>query len=742
MKNIARNSLIKSDLSSNNQPKKMDNQNEEAIEQFQERNQKLEENNQNLQENESEPITKFGGKTLKINQQDEGSQGGTLNSLLGKNNFAMYICVLVDDDSDYSVKILKVTLKAILRSIEKLLDFGFTKENVLVCCFINYLKDNLFCEDIPNDMKETDRLISYWKFSYGNGFDEKDLNFLITTGNKNVSFSQPESLAFFHNQIIPQLSKRDILYIANIKSGIEFSEDNFKNLLKACSDKNGNKNCVSVPVIETNSILIKGIWGKLLQYENVHYQIYDLNYFDMSGCVPIDHRCNIMQLDSKSLSKMRNFYNTIPLSSYIEHCDYSLALSLTQNSIEVRYCDSIIMKTNDSNISYSDYMDCFTKRHGGNFSCIIELMKNMSNCKECTITNKLVLILEIIGMLFKFIQPSLTCMVTYTVFADGFNTNNKRPAVFLTAFLGILFVISGISSLISKRPQYNSAINFIFFIIFEVYYFFILVVSICAIHFINKKKPDEEKSYEFNTPAMVTIIVLNFIFGIIPLIISFQKLTKNIINMFLYLLIGASNSNSHFMMNYIHQISAFRGTSNIEKTKTLYLIMLYLINCLFGFLTLCNKTRKGRVTSVIVLASIFTAYNILKMIIIITRQLLISSKIQKTIEESNNPQIMLIVRGNNDFNDQFFQSQTIEKVENKTVNTSNQKKTLNVMVNEYNDNNNQSNNFAYGGGTLNDQEDNDIFEHQEDGSGRNFNILENKINNNINYFESEKQTET
>ena len=103
---------------------------------------------------------------------------------------------------------------------------------------------------------------------------------------------------------------------------------------------------------------------------------------------------------------------------------------------------------------------------------------------------------------------------------------------------------------------------------------------------------------------------------------------------------------------------------------------------------------------------------------------------------------MLIVRGNNDFNDQFFQSQTIEKVENKTVNTSNQKKTLNVMVNEYNDNNNQSNNFAYGGGTLNDQEDNDIFEHQEDGSGRNFNILENKINNNINYFESEKQTET
>jgi hypothetical protein len=529
-----------------------------------------------------------------------------------------YISVLVENDSYEASSKLEKTLESISNSIKKLSETQSIQNNIIVCCFINHCSSDYFYENMSN-VENKDILLRLWTYSSMNN-ETNSLNTLIITSQKYFKLTDAHIMTLFYNKIISFASENQIVNIINTTSGMTISPEHLCTLYKQML-----LNSVIVPSVELENDV--GIWNKIRQYEHIHYQIYDMNYFDMSGCVPIDHRFNVMKVDNKGLNAIRQFYCSMPTNAYIEHCDYALAIHLYHNAFTIQYDNSTKATITDNQDSYSDYMESYTKRHGGDISCTIELMKSLGNCNPCIPQHKVVLILQIIGMLFEFIQPSLTCMVAYTAFADGFNTSNTRPAVFLTAFLGILFILSGITSLVSKKPQDNHTMNFVFFIVFEVYYVFIIVVSICATHFINKKKPDPNEPYDFNKAAIATMIVLNFVFGMVPLVLGIKDRIGNAVNALLYLVMGASSSSTHFLMSYLHNLADFRGyETEPQRTKTIFVIVFYLANCLFGFLTLCNTTRKQRVVSVIVLASIFTAYNMLKHIIIVLRQLLLSKK--------------------------------------------------------------------------------------------------------------------
>jgi hypothetical protein len=96
----------------------------------------------------------------------------------------------------------------------------------------------------------------------------------------------------------------------------------------------------------------------------------------------------------------------------------------------------------------------------------------------------------------------------------------------------------------------------------EIYYLFILICSIIAIHNIRINKISD--SYKFNSLAITLIIILTFIPSIIPLIIKGKLIFENIIqtllyklflkiyivfikNKGLYFLLGASKSTSIHM---------------------------------------------------------------------------------------------------------------------------------------------------------------------------------------------------
>jgi hypothetical protein len=278
-------------------------------------------------------------------------------------------------------------------------------------------------------------------------------------------------------------------------------------------------------------------------------------------------------------------------------------------------------------------------------------------------------VLQLIGMMFEMIQPSLTCVVTYSVFAEGFNTFNMQPAVFLTSFLGVLFALSGVIALITKqqRSQTKSNIHFILFIVYEVYYVFIIIVAICAMYFIKHKKPTISESdlnsnaayenyndylnisrYDFNTAAVVSIILINIIIGVMPMLIQFKKFfAENIVNALLYLVFGSISANSHFLVSYLHKFGEYRGNS--DHMKTVYVVVFYVMNYFVGYLTMINTCRQKRVNAVLILSIIFTCYNSLKCLAIVFKKIYIDKKVVDVITGNNAVEtVKNVVNGVND----------------------------------------------------------------------------------------------
>ena len=165
--------------------------------------------------------------------------------------------------------------------------------------------------------------------------------------------------------------------------------------------------------------------------------------------------------------------------------------------------------------------------------------------------------------------------------------------------------------------------NFVFYIIYEVFYLFILCLSICAMHFVKQNKTNDP--YEFNKGAIISMIIINFILGILPIIFNISKIKPNIVNMLLYMILGASSSSSHFQMCYLFNFSDMYGgysteehqmkqKLNMKERKSISLFALFAFNILFGFLTMLNNTRTRRVRTVQAFGIIFTVYNGMKVI--------------------------------------------------------------------------------------------------------------------------------
>lgn len=564
----------------------------------------------------------------------------SLTPIVHVQNYLL-ICILVESDSFDSDQKLKLTLDSITRNISPLESLGLNASNILITVFVNNLSGHT-AEKIGKNLESIDDfLLTPYTYSAG----DKLLNVLLIT-KQNFPSTDLYSLIFFNLVILPQSFipiQNSVIYTCTLQAGVIPSDQGIKQLI-AASYKEVNRSCVCVPSIQSIST---GLFGNVMRYEHVHYSIYDLNYFDAAKTLPIDHHFNVMRIDKNLYNAIIQFYQPprVYNNSSIEYHDFSLGVFLPIQGIMVRYVDKVEAYMNNNVVDYACYMDNYTRKYGGNFAALLELMKTVFNCANCNPISKIILLFEIIGFLFEFIEPSLTCMVAYTIFVEGFKILYKmEPAVFFTGLLGMLFMLSGTISLITKYPQNNRTINFIFYIIFQVYYLFMLIVSVCAMHFVNKNKSMDP--YEFNTAALVVIIVINVILGILPMILYLGKIGRNGLNMILYLILGASSSNSHFLMSYLFNFSDMRGgyvteeknmkeRMNMPKRKGVILLILLLANGLFGFLTLFNNTRGKRVKTVLALSIIFTVYNGIKMIAILIRALSVGGSINRDMNSTN-----------------------------------------------------------------------------------------------------------
>ena len=532
-----------------------------------------------------------------------------------KTNCKFVICILAKDDTYFSSSLLKDTLFGIqmnISIIKKLIE----PENLLICVFFNEIKGNSI-------FNESDKLLLNNKLNYilsrktyeiNSGSNADPIN--IHCFGKNGYFSSVEILKFYYTYIIKQLKPDNNIIISSvITNGVVPTNNSFDTLLKI-SFYSRQTHSIVVPLIEDAEAT--NLFGKIKLYERMHFNIFNMNFYNMTSAVPISSLFNIMIIDDRLSAEFLNFYLNIHNEATIDYHDYNLSLYLYRSEQKIIYYNrnpmGAVYYKNESENPISNYKKYWVERYSGYYGNFFGFINTFLDFKICLPVKKFFLFFYIIGMMIEFIYPSLSYMVIYTIFYEAFDTYDIFPAAFCTTLYLVIVICSGVNSLISKDTQKTYKSNLIFYFFMEIYYLFILICSIIAMDNINKNKKND--TYKFNKAAISLIIIFTFIPSIIPILIKSGKFVQNIVPMILYLFLGAPSSSSIFNICKILNASDSSGGSNAKEKKGVYIIVYFLINLFFGAMTFYNYNRQRRVDAVMGFGIFYMIYNLFKMIAI------------------------------------------------------------------------------------------------------------------------------
>ena len=599
-----------------------------------------------------------------------------------KNSCKYVICILAKDDTYFSSDLLKKTLNAIkynLPGINKLIE----PENILICIFFNEINnDSIF--------KEEEKYLLNYKLQYLLSrkifsIDSDTIN--IHCFCKIDNFTEVEILKLFYSVLIKQLKpNNNIIFSSVLKNGVVINDNSLDTLLKV-SFFSRQLHSIVVPLLQDAEP--KNLFGQIKSYERFHFNIYNMNFYNMSCSVPISSLFNVMTIDDKLVFELKDFYAEMNTNSNIDYHDYKLSLYLYQHNHKIIYYNVKPMGTvnylDNSENPLSDYKKYWVGRYSGYYGNFFGIINMLLNCSACNLVKKVLLFFDIIGMMIDFIFPSLSVMVIYTIFFEAFDTHDIFPAVFCTMLYLFILICNGVNSLISKDSQKSYKSNLAFYFFMEIYYLFIILCAIIAMD--NIKKNRENDPYKFNDAAISCIIIFTFIPSILPIIMNMGKFFDNILPMCLYLFLGAPSSSSNFNICKILNASDSSGGINIKERKGVYIISFFLINLFFGSLTLYNNTRKKRVEAVMGFGIFYVIYNFFKMMAICMSLLSKDSDVANVSDSAIK---------NNLFNN-AYQNNYGSSMENQN----------NSINNNSNNNNNISNNVSnnnYGNNIENDYE--------------------------------------
>ena len=599
-----------------------------------------------------------------------------------KNSCKYVICILAKDDTYFSSALLKKTLNAIrfnLPGINKLIE----PENILICIFFNEINNNsIFNEEEKFLLNNKLQYLLARKIFQ---IDSDTIN--IHCFCKIDNFTEVEILKFFYSILIKQLKpNNNIIFSSVLKNGVVINDNSLDSLLKV-SFFSRQTHSIVVPLLQDAEP--KNLFGQIKSYERFHFNIYNMNFYNMSCSVPISSLFNVMTIDDKLSIELINFYADMNTNSNIDYHDYKLSLYLYQYNHKIIYYNAKPMGTvnylDDSENPLCDYKKYWVGRYSGYYGNFFGIINMFLNCNVCNLVKKVLLFFDIIGMMIDFIFPSLSVMVIYTIFFEAFDTHDIFPAVFCTMLYLFILICNGVNSLISKDSQKSYKSNLAFYFFMEIYYLFIIICAIVAMD--NIKKNRDKDSYKFNNAAISCIIIFTFIPSILPIIMNMGKFFDNILPMCLYLFLGAPSSSSNFNICKILNASDSSGGVNVKERKGIYIISFFLINLFFGSLTLYNDTRKKRVEAVMGLGIIYVIYNFFKMVAICMSLLSKDSDVSNVSDSAIK---------NNLFNN-AYQNNYGSSMENQN----------NSINNNSNNNNNLSNNVSnnnYGNNIDNDYE--------------------------------------
>ena len=698
----------------NEEPANRPDENEENNNQNEENNNQNEENNNENEINNNENGNENGnGNDRLLHAHDpfyyfEKAGGNCEVFSLDKNNlgnddYKYCMCILLEDDSIESSQKLFTTLTGLKNSLKPLADnLEIIPQEICLFIFVKRtLNNKLFDDSEKENLDEKNKNFLIKEKTMEEKSDLKNIKMYIIT-NLNGLY-EIRALKCYYS-ILKKLSKdKNMIFSTIITAGIIPVKDSLLSLIKTAYNKKKNHGIAVAPIEYTPN----NLYSKIALYEKIHFNIFNMSLYDQSCSVPISSLFCTMVINKKLLECLENYYKTIPENATIDYHDYNLSLQLSKEEklkyvIKFNYEKALGMIKPD-NMTFLDYQKEWTERHSGYYGNFFEVLRTFINCNNFNFLQKIFMFFQIIAIIIEFILPSLACMVIYTVFYECFNTYDYRVAMLFTLLYLCMMFSSGVCSLITKEPKKMEMTNYFIYYFMILFYALVLVCSIPAMHFVNKNKPpDLISNYKFNKAACALLIILNFIFYIIPFIMRISVITPNIVSMFIYLALGATCSTTNFNMGKIWNSPETSGGNFIAEKKSICILIYLCFNLFFGSLSFYNVDRKKRVNCVMGFGILFLIYNFFRMLAIVFKKLSEKPSDDKIINEDIKSD--LVKPANEE--DIRSEEQQINKNDNDNDNDNENNDNENQNNDNENDNENQNENNEEQDNENNDNENN------------------------------------
>ena len=518
---------------------------------------------------------------------------------LKERKIRLLITIDLNDDCSANGVLLNKTLDFLLSNISKLKKFKLTKDNIVFFIFFEEINMIENYEYFFKHQEKKDNII------FGNIMQY--YNYDIYLFNTKFGFDIIHSI----------YNKDHNLFVLKLKNGIRFKNpETIHSLIESAIIKDGKKRALIIPLIEMESLndQPQNLFTEFENYENFLYNLYDLNYFDMSISIPQNNYVTFYNIDKKNIDIFCQFYASTYFTDYVNN--HSLPIYIKESGFNVVFASGIICYKNRNHITFTQMKINYINKRSNDFLALNDLTKNFS---EFPFLKQLIIIHRYIGITFSFLYPSFSTLFIYCIFVEAFKSKDTKSSFFFSCvniFFIILIIFTGyIPKHIEEENdiyEFQSSIdemNSIYFFLYDVYYIFTLLCSFFSLYNIDHNKPFS--LYKFNTTMCLTLILINFFVAIIPLLFYIKSYSKRIIKSLKYLFLASPGYNGLF--NILAIVNSFRNNS----AKAICVLLMYILNGLILIFGYCLNTRKRRIHFIETLSITFTIYNSIKVICII-----------------------------------------------------------------------------------------------------------------------------
>ena len=539
-----------------------------------------------------------------------------------KGKFKYTICILLKTNEIVNSILLKHTLISIGKNLKELSEIDkidIKPMEIGIFIFINEFKAdnklNITKSFEDKEEKNNEYYIQEWEMNVSNEEEEQIKNIKIFTIHSLKYLYDIKALSYYYDILSQIKIERKIMFSSIMTAGVIFPDSKILELI-SYSYHEKKKHGIAVSSIEYKQ---SNLVSKLCAYEQMKFNIYNLNYISESNAPLISSQLSLITLNDNLLKDLNEDYykNKIDYKASIDYHDYNLALYLKEKNYLIKYINNnpASMITLENIFSFYDFQQIYINRFSGYYGNFFGIL---SSFNESTILQKVFLIFQIISICFEFILPTIATMIIFIIFYSAFKTYDYRVSLFFSLLYLSLMFVSGYCSIVGKNINQMKNTYFILNIIMATLYFLTLICSIPAMHFANKNKIPDFSGYEFDKAAISTIIIFTFIPYIVPLILNISSLgMTNFFLLLVYNLIFGPVAKINFNVAGVWGAPAVSGGKKIKERKSIYILLYLGINLFIGSLSFYNTDNKKKANCVMAFGIIYLIYNFIRTLAIV-----------------------------------------------------------------------------------------------------------------------------